>query len=302
MTVASAPVSFGVFELTAGGQTELPEPEWVLDRVADGGYEGIDLGPGGYLGSGAVLRERLERRGLGLAGGWIELSFLEPPRLENELHDLAGTLETFRAATWDRHPPPRPTLADAGSPRRRDRPGRAASAPELALTSDQWALLTDGVNRAARVCHEAGLEPSFHHHAGTHIESLEEIEQLLERTDVDLCLDTGHLLIGGGDPLKAVDAWRERINHVHVKDVDLSKLDELLTDKATLEAIWKAGVFREFGTGDADLAGFASALRATGYEGWVVVEQDRVLRPGESLEAVAEEQARNLGHLRQLGL
>ena len=67
--IANAPVSYGVFEMTAGKIPNLPWATEVLDAVAAAGYEGIDHGPLGFLGVGAELRDRLRGRGLSLAGG-----------------------------------------------------------------------------------------------------------------------------------------------------------------------------------------------------------------------------------------
>ncbi len=302
IAIANAPVSFGVFELTTGTDAHLPSVEQVIDAVAAPGYEGIDLGPLGFLGVGACLRDRLARRGLGLAGGWVQMRFLEPDAFREDLDGLRAALETFRAGTFDDHPPPRPTLADAGSPQRRAAPGHAGRSPDLSLSPGDWERLWEGVGRAARVCRDAGLEPTFHHHAGTHVESVEEVEMLLQGTDVGLCLDTGHLLIGGGDPLETLDAWRQRINHVHIKDVDKALLGRMVSRRASMYEIWEAGVFRRFGTGGIDVPGFTNSLAAGGYRGWIVVEQDRILKPVDRFEAIVEEQAGNLSYLRSLGL
>jgi hypothetical protein len=70
-------------------------------------------------------------------------------------------------------------------------------------------------------CRSRGYEPVLHNETGSHVESPEEIDMVLSVSDIGLCLDTGHLLIGGGDPVAAVHPWAQRITHVHVKDVDL---------------------------------------------------------------------------------
>src|SRR5207248_11174333 len=103
----------------------------LLDHVAEASYAGIDLGPAGYLGTGDELRERLRIRGLALAGGYLELPFSEPEALEAMLPALDELLDTFDAVHTDDSPPPRPTLADAGSPERAALPGRAATDPSV---------------------------------------------------------------------------------------------------------------------------------------------------------------------------
>ena len=129
---------------------------------------------------------------------------------------------------------------------------------------------------------------------GTRIQTREEIERLLELVDVPLLLDSGHLLAAGDDPVACLRDWRDRIDHVHVKDVDLA----LLRAAPSWDEAWRGGVFCELGTGDLDVAAFLSAL--DGYSGWLVVEQDWVARPGaDDGEAQIEAQVRNRRWLRE---
>ena len=97
MRVASAPVSFGIFELTAD-DAGLPDPVDVLDAIAETGHEGTELGPPGYLGNQTSLRERFERRGLVLAGGYIPIRCSEPQHWDDDLHGMSETLDLFAAA------------------------------------------------------------------------------------------------------------------------------------------------------------------------------------------------------------
>ena len=158
-----------------------------------------------------------------------------------------------------------------------------------------WARLADGVARAAERARERGFEPTFHHHMGTTVQTPGEIERLLELTDVGLLLDTGHLTAGGGDPLQGLRDWRERINHVHIKDVSLA----ILRQEGDWDEAWRAGAFCELGAGDADPAPVVAELQASGYSGWLVVEQDWVPAPGEDPSAHIEAQARNRRWLRE---
>jgi inosose dehydratase len=122
---------------------------------------------------------------------------------------------------------------------------------------------------------------------GTRVQTPREIEELLERTDVGLLLDTGHLTAAGGDPMRALRDWRARIDHVHVKDVRL----DVLRRAADWGEAWRGGAFCELGTGDVDLAGFFAEL--AGYDGWLVVEQDWVPDPDDDPAPQIEAQARN---------
>jgi inosose dehydratase len=247
MRVANAPVSYGAYELTVGILPNVPDAERVLDAIAEAGYDGTELGPRGYLGEGELLRKRLSRRGLELAGAFVEIRFGE-----EGLDELARTLDVV--AGYDA----KAVLADKGP-----RDGEA----DLGAVSE-----------AVELVRRRGFEPTFHPHLGTRVQTPAEIERLLTGTEVPLLLDTGHLTAAGGDAVAAVGEWRERINHVHLKDV-------------------QDGVFCELGAGDVDLRGFLTRL--DGYSGWLVVEHDWIPNPGEDPGAQIAAQVRNRRWLRE---
>ena len=302
IVVANAPVSFGAFEITVGIDPHVPEPLALLDQVAGAGYAGVDLGPVGYLGTGEELADRLESRHLGLAGGYLELPFSDPAALEASLPELDQLLDIFDSVRGNEVPRPRPTLADAGSPERAALPGRAAIDPSVGFDDAGWARFADGVKVATARCRERGYEPTFHHHTATFVEARWEIERMLELTDIGLCLDTGHLLLGRGDPVTAVREWGSRINHVHLKDARLEVLNAIVEEGAPVEAIWRRRAFCRLGDGDVDVDGVLSALRELDYRGWLVVEQDIIPSPDEPLDRPAEEQRANREFLRERGI
>jgi inosose dehydratase len=291
-----------VFELSIDG-AGLPGSDEVARAVADSGYEAIDLGPPGWLGRGDVLRRRLSQTRLDLAGGWVELRFAEDDGFRQDLDYLEDCLDLFAAGSADHRAWwPKPTLADAGSAQRKANPGRGKDLPGIGLDDDGWKRVARHVAEAAGRCEERGLEPTFHHHACTYVEAPHEIERLLELTDVGLCLDTGHLLLGGGDPLRSFSDWGERINHLHVKDVRLDVLDRVVREGLGMEAVWKQGAFCELGQGDAGVDEFLSAVKDSGYKGWLVVEQDRFLSEDDSFAEIALAQTRNRQRLSRYGL
>ncbi|MGN6871762.1 MAG: TIM barrel protein [Solirubrobacteraceae bacterium] len=303
VVLANAPVSYGAFEITVGVDPHVPDPLTLLDWVCGAGYDGIDLGPAGYLGTTETLAGRLEERGLALAGGYLELPFSEPDKLPATLAELDELLDIFDSAvSGTRAPrPPRPTLADAGSPVRSRYPGRAAIDPSVGLDRDGWSRFAAGVARAVARCRERGYEPTFHHHTATYIEAHWEIERLLELTDVGICLDTGHLLLGRGEPITAIRDWAARINQVHLKDARLSRLEEIVAQAAPVEEIWRRQAFCALGDGDIDIVGVLDALDEIGYSGWLVVEQD-VLPDPENPGQPAQDQRRNREYLRAHGI
>ncbi|MGW9585066.1 sugar phosphate isomerase/epimerase family protein [Microbacterium sp. NPDC055455] len=280
--VAGAPVSFGVFEMTPDGAATVSADD-LLEVLADAGYRGVDLGPVGYLGRGAELRARLARFELELAGGWVQLPFSDDEAFEASLPVLTDALRVFSdAAQAGPGRLPLPTLADDGSVARRAHPGRGAAADPLA--PEAWDRLFANTERAAALVRAAGFEPTFHHHAGTFVESPDEIDRFLANVDVDLTLDTGHLLIADGDPAEAVSRWGDRINHLHLKDVDRAELRRVLAAGGGMAEVWSSGAFTAFGRGDLDLARVMDAMDERGFDGWVVVEQDVLNAPDVAID------------------
>jgi len=300
MVVANAPCSYGAFEITVGIDPHVPEGVQLLDAVSDAGYSGIDLGPLGYLGDAENLPERLHSRDLTLAGGYFEVAFSEPETLPDELRRLDQLLDVFDAAA-NGAPPARPTLADAGSESRRNYPGRAQGDHTLGWDDAGWARFADAMARLVERCRARGYEPTFHPHTATYIEAPWEIDRLLSVTDASVCLDTGHLLIGGGDPVQAIRDWGVRINHVHLKDARLPVIGEIVADRAPVRAIWERGAFCRLGSGDVALDDVLAQLRAQDYRGWLVVEQDILPDPGDPGKPVTDQQL-NREYLRERGL
>lgn len=288
--IANAPLSYGAFEMTVGTDFAVPDPERILEAIGAAGYAGTDLGPPGYLGEGEVLAERLAANRLQVVGGFVPLRFSE----EEDVTGLEHTLDLFDAAGATGA---RPVLCDAGGPERIANPGRGGEDASLRLDDGRWRKLVFNVERAAEIARERGYEPVFHHHTSTYVEGVPEIERFLEDTDVELLLDSGHLLVAGGDPVRALGDWRERIGAIHIKDVRLKVLEQVKAERADTLTAWRRGLFCALGQGDVDLDGFCAALG--GYDGWVVVEQDRVLEDITAFEGAAHEQVANRDWLRE---
>jgi inosose dehydratase len=300
IAVANAPCSYGAFEITVGIDPNVPAPVSLLDEVSEAGYRGIDLGPLGYLGGVDELPERLHDRGLALAGGYFEIEFDDPSQLPDELDRLEQLLDVFDA-TANGGPPARPTLADAGSERRRAHPGRAQADRGIGWDEAGWTRFANSLKRLVERCRSRGYEPTFHPHTATYVEAPWEIDQVLALTDVGICLDTGHLLLGGGDPVQAVHDWGSRINHIHLKDARLDVIQAIINDRAPVREIWERGAFCRLGAGDVQLGSVLESLRAQNYSGWLVVEQDILPNPDAPGQPVLDQQ-RNREYLRARGL
>jgi inosose dehydratase len=303
IAVANAPVSYGAFELTVGYDPNVPGGESVLSQVEVAGYAGIDLGPVGYLGEGEQLGEALAGRHLGLAGAYVELPYADHDLLEQSLPQLDAVLDTFDAVrSYLPGPPPRPTLADSGSPVRGLLPGRSVRDPGLGYDDDGWRRFAAGLARAVARCRDRGYEPTFHPETGTHVEAPWEIERVLEVSDIGLCLETGHMLLGGGDPVAMLRDLGDRVNHVHLKDARLSVMNEIMADHAPVTEIWTREAFCALGAGDLDADAVLDELRRMSFSGWLVVEQDILPRSAERFAQAAAEQRHNRAFLAARGL
>ncbi len=122
-----------------------------------------------------------------------------------------------------------------------------------------------------------GLALAVHPHAGTLIEQAPDIDRLLAATTTPFCLDTGHLLIGGYDPVEFARRHADRVAHVHLKDVDTAVATRLNAGELTLMEAVQAGLFRPLGEGDAAIADVIRALDDHGYGRALVLEQDTAI-------------------------
>ena len=109
-----------------------------------------------------------------------------------------------------------------------------------------------------------GFTLALHPHAGTQIETAEDVERMLAVSEAGWCLDTGHLLIGGVDPAEFVRANGDRIVHAHLKDVDASIAKRLRAGELTLVEANAGGLFRPLGRGDARIDEVVDLLNAAG--------------------------------------
>ena len=303
IVAASAPVCFGVNEILPS-DSWMPDPEAVVEAIADLGYAGTELGPPGYLGTGPEVRDRLDRHGLQLVGSFLPMHFSRQEQFDEERAWLADSLAIIREGSSLDHP--FAILSDGfNEPARMAFAGRIAEHREAWLPADRFATLMANLHRAAEICRSAGFEPVLHHHAATYVETADEIRRVLDAMDpslLGLCLDTGHARFGGADPVALVETYHPLIRHVHLKDVASGVLaagHDRGDDFATLTG---SGAFCELGRGDAGVGDVIAALRRHDYRGWVVVEQDRYLRRGDTLGDVVAAQRRNRGYLATLGI
>jgi inosose dehydratase len=256
--LAAAPISWGVCEVPGWG-LQLP-PDRVLAEMAELGLTATELGPQGWLPlDGARVRRELDRHGLRLVGGFVPHVVHEAVLGETRAHAAraaaqlaAAGADVFVAAL----------VADLDW-----------SAPQ-ALDDDAWRRAGEHLRAIADVVAADDLELVLHPHVGTLVETAADVERALIHTDVRWCFDTGHLLIAGVDPVDFVRDHGARIGHVHLKDVDARLAGKLRNGTLTLVQATQAGLFRPLGEGDARIDEVVRLLDESGYERWLVLEQD----------------------------
>ena len=259
--LAGAPISWGVCEVPGWGYQLAPE--LVLAQMRDLGLSAAEFGPPGFLPADPAGRARiLGQYGLAAVGGFLAVVLHD--RAANPAGQVERALAEFAAAGAQ-------VLVLAAATGRDGYDAR----PEL---DDQgWATLLDSLNRAAALGAAAGLTVTLHPHVGTMIERRDEVLRVLDGSDIQLCLDSGHLLIGGSDPAELARQAGDRIAHAHLKDVDAGWARRVREGEVSYAAAVAAGLYRSLGAGDADIAGLVGALDAAGYDGWYVLEQDTIL-------------------------
>jgi inosose dehydratase len=268
---ASAPVSWGVGD-NPDAAWEQPY-ERVLDEIAAAGYTGTELGPYGYFPSEPqVLLPELAARHLTMLSSFVPVPLANPAATEiviRHVRQVGSLLSALGAHLL--------VLADAQTPERVTLAGRVPVDGSRSLDSEQWRQVGKLVGDVERVAQEYGLSLVFHPHVATYVETPAEVECLFEAlasTVVGLCLDTGHCVYGGGDPLDEARKYRSLLRYLHIKDVNAFVLGQVRAQALDFGQAVAAGVFSPIGQGCICFSEFFRWLRAQGYAGWFVVEQD----------------------------
>lgn len=259
--VAAAPISWGVCEVPGWGHQMWVDR--VLAEMRTLGLRATELGPDGFL-PATRARDLLREHGLSVVAGFVPAVLHDASRLDRELHALGADAKAIADLGGE-------VLVLAATS---GRSGYESAAP---LDADGWRVLADGLTRAAAVAQDLGLLLAVHPHRGTVIERPEEVDRLLDRTDVGLCLDTGHVAVGGGDPLELARRAAARVIHVHLKDVDAAVAGRVVAGELGYRNAVREGLYRPLGDGDLDVIAIVRALEEAGYAGWYVLESDEVL-------------------------
>jgi len=296
LRLATAPVSWGIWEQTID-RDDLVPPRPLLETVTAMGYRALETGPPGYLAAdGAAAVELIEPFGVELVATFLPLHLDDEDAFRQDLDALERTTEVLAATGGGIV-----LLADAERPERAAISGQPELMAEQALSPEQFDRAADRLERAAAQCGERGLRAALHPHAATYIESEAETEAILERLspEVGLCIDTGHTVVGGGDPVELARRHSSRLVHLHLKDVDARVLSRLRAGEIDMNEAWAEGIFCPFGEGVVPLQDFLAQPVVRDLDGYAVLEQDRMAVRVEDLPAVREVEERNLRRVQE---
>ncbi len=254
-----------------------------LARIAGYGFRGIQIS--GEQGESSDFQSAMIVHGIAPAEQYLAIRCSQAGPLPGSEDESALTIRQAVAAGVEMI-----VFAVDGSDSRDRCAGRADAGPQL--TPDGFSGIADHVTKFAKMAADNGIKSSFHPHAATYIESERETKILMEQINsnlVGLCLDVGHWIVGGADPIKAVTDYAGRITHVHVKDVSGEVLGRMLSREIETmnTAVEEYKLFVPAGTGVLDLRALFAALDGVGYQGWLMSEQDSAWEPSEAASGIS---------------
>lgn len=259
--IAGAPISWGVCEVPGWGHQLTADR--VLAEMAALSLVATEFGPDGFLPADpGRRRDLLASYGLSAVGGFVPVVLHEPGH--DPVPEVLAQLATFTATGAG-------TLVLAAATGVDGYEGR----PEL--DTHGWKTLLGNLDRLSGAAAAGGITATLHPHVGTMIEQDAEVWRVLEGSAISLCLDTGHLLVGGADPVRIAREAGTRIAHVHLKDVEAHTAQQVREGALSYHGAVAQGMYRPLGDGDVGIADVVAALASHGYDGWYVMEQDAVL-------------------------
>lgn len=260
--IAGAPISWGVCEVPGWGHQM--GPDRVLTEMAALGLQAMEFGPLGFLPEdGEGRKATLAKHNMGAVGGFFPVVLHDPGC--DPLSLIATELDAYVAADAE----VLVLAAETGLD------GYDAPRPEMG--EENWQTVAENLTRISEHAASRGITVVIHPHAGTMVETKADVDEVLNRTTIPFCLDTGHMWIGGTDPVAFAQDHGDRVGHVHFKDVRLDIAQRVRDGELSYYDAVTQGLYTPLGKGDVDVKAITTTLLSQGYTGWFVLEQDNVM-------------------------
>ena len=259
---AAAPISWGVSEVPSWGHQM--SAKRVYDEMRSLGLCASELGPNGYFANDDTVAREMGACGFSIIAGFVTLRFRFPEGLVDTPTEMHNTFTQLKASGAEMA-----VLAIMCADVDYE------SRPRL--QGGQWQKVITALDTVMDIAASVGLRTVLHPHFGTYIESTEDARLILEKSRIDLCLDTGHLALAGDDPVLLATVAPKRVKLVHLKDVDATLDASVREGEIPYHEAVTQGLFQPLGKGDVGIEDVIAQLESAGYEGWYVLEQDIAL-------------------------
>jgi len=282
--IAGAPISWGVCEVPGWGWQY--DAETVLAEMRAVGLAATEFGPDGFLPDDPAEKAKtLADLGLRAVGGFVPVVLHDPSH--DPSGEVAAALEGFVAAGAT-------TLVLAAAT------GQEGYDDRPVLDETGWNTLLTNLDKLSALAADRGVLGTIHPHVGTMVENADDVDRVLQGSSIGLTLDTGHLLIGGVDPVALSVKHTERVRHTHLKDVDAAWAARVQSGEVTYTDAVRHGMYRPLGAGDIDITTIVGTLEEAGYDGWYVLEQDTMLQARPTGEGPVVDVRVSIDHLRAI--
>ena len=245
--------------------------EQCVSEMALAGFTGSEVG-NKYPKDPEVLKKALELRGVEICNQWFSSFLITKPfeEVEKEFRAQLAFLKAMGAKVIGASEQSHSVQGQLDTP---------IFGHKYEMNDQEWDTFCTGMNKLGKIAKEEyGIALTFHHHMGTVVQSLAEVDRMMENTDpeyVSLLFDTGHFTYCGEDPLEVVKKYVHRIKHVHLKDIRPEVVEQVKKENMSFLAGVRAGAFTIPGDGCINYDPIFKVLEEAGYEGYMVVEAEQ---------------------------
>ncbi|MED3648119.1 myo-inosose-2 dehydratase [Halalkalibacterium halodurans] len=240
----------------------------LLSDIVVARFQGTEVG--GFFPDAKTLNKELELRNLKIAGQWFSSYLIRDPfeSVSKEFHAHCAYLEEVGASVA--------VVSEQTYSIQQSEQNIFTEKPMF--TDSEWLTLCEGLNELGKIAQRYSLTLVYHHHMGTGVQTLAEVDRLLENTDptlVSLLYDTGHIYVSDNDYMLLLTKHLDRIKHVHFKDVRSDILAKCQEQGQSFLQSFLAGMFTVPGDGCIDFTKVYDVLLTHDYRGWIVVEAEQ---------------------------